>query len=192
MVASEKLNVTENTRGALAFHIKSIMEWLLAHRECSLNVVVKAAHIVAPYSFEVRDFPADVWLNALLELQKQGNEREQIYISALLLGLGLQNAPPGGLSLVQLTFDRIHQIAWDDRISDDTWLVLEPLVPHLFWLHDWDKCERLRRGLVQAFVTFRWSAVNLPNCVKSDFFLQKVIDSARYVDGGRELIAQKA
>src|SRR5439155_8663508 len=106
------------------------------------------------------------------------------------LFLFLQNTPPDALSLVELTFERIHQIAWDDKMPDGTWLILDPLVPHLWWLHDWDKCERLRRGLVEAFVKFRWPPTRLANCTKSEFFLQKVVDSSRNVEGGRELITQ--
>jgi len=191
VLLANKSPLTENIRGALTFHIKSILEWLLQHKEAPLDFVVRMAHIVAPFSYEMREFPTDIWIDAFVELQRQGNERELNYISALLLALGLQNAPPGGMSLVQLTFDRIHQMLWDEKLSDDTWLILEPLVPHLFWMHEWDKCERLRRALVQAFVNFQWPAYKLAECVKSDFFLQKIVDSARHVNGGRELVANK-
>ena len=190
MVASGRLTLTENVRGALIFHTPSIVQWLLTHESCSLETTVKAAHVVAPCSDQIRHFRYDIWLNAFKDLLKQGDERETNYLAALLLALGFQNAPPDALALVELTFNRIHQVAWDDKIPDHTWLILEPLVPHLFWLHDWDKCERLRRGLVEAFVKFRWPVIKLADCVKGEFFLQKVVDSARHVDGGRELLSQ--
>lgn len=69
--------------------------------------------------------------------------------------------------------------------------ILDPIVPHLWWHRDWDKCERLRRGLVEAFVKFRWPVIKLASCVKNDAFLQRVIESAKHVAGGKELISQK-
>lgn len=188
---SGRFVLTENVRGALTFHTQSIIEWLQNNKECPLELLVKAAHIVAPYSYEVRHSSTELWINAYQNLVSRGDDREADYIAALLLAFGLQGSPPNALSLVELAFDRIHQIAWDDKIPDETWLILDPLVPHLFWLNDWDKCERLRRGLVEAFIKFEWPVLNLANCVKSDFFLQKILESARHVEGGRDLIAQK-
>jgi len=75
-------------------------------------------------------------------------------------------------------------------MPDDTWIILDPLVPHLWWHRDWDKCERLRRGLVEAFVKFHWPIIQLAQCVKNDATLSRVIASARDVDGGKEIVSQ--
>jgi len=82
-------------------------------------------------------------------------------------------------------------VAWDDAMPEDDWFILDPIVPHLWWHRDWDKCERLRRGLIEAFVKFRWPIVKLADCVKNDEFLSRVIESAKHVDGGKELVSQK-
>ena len=78
-----------------------------------------------------------------------------------------------------------------NAMPDDTWVILDPIVPHLWWMHDWDKCERLRRGLVEAFVRHRWPLLKLTDCVKNQALLSRVVESAQRVDGGKELISQK-
>jgi len=164
---------------------------LLAHEDAPQNVVIVAAHIIAPCTYKFRQFDSTIWLKTFKELAAQGNRRETNYFASMLLALGFQNAPPDSLALVEECFERVHQVAWDDAMPEDDWFILDPIVPHLWWHRDWDKCERLRRGLIEAFVKFRWPIVKLADCVKNDEFLSRVIESAKHVDGGKELVSQK-
>ena len=112
------------------------------------------------------------------------------YLAALLLALGLQNAAPIPIKVIGLCFQHIHQLAWDDKMPDSTWIILDPIVPHLLWIHDWDKCERLRRGLIEAFVKFRWDPEHLHECIKNDDLLVQVLRSAKSVEGGSALLSK--
>ena len=185
-------SLSEGSRLALTFHIESIVKWILTHENAPQSVVVVAAHIIAPFTYKFRQFDTSVWLQTFRNLAKQGNQREADYFAAMILALGFQNAPPESLALVEECFERVHQVAWNDAMTDDTWFILNPIVPHLWWHHhDWDRCERLRRGLIDAFVKFHWPVIKLPDCIKNDAFLSLVIESARHVNGGKEFISQK-
>lgn len=183
--------LSERSLDALTFHVESIVKWLLAADERPENVVIVAAHIVAPYTYQFKHFDSNVWLRTYKNLVRQRESAEINYFAALLLALGLQDAPPDSLGLVEECFERIHQIAWDESITDDMWIILEPIVPHLWWHHEWDKCERLRRGLIEAFIKYRWPIIRLTECVKNEQFLSRLIESAKRVDGGRDFISQK-
>ena len=183
--------LTERSLNALTFHVESVVKWLLATSEPPENVVIVAAHVVAPYSYQFCQFDSNVWLRTFRNLAKQGRQKEADYFAALLLALGFQKAPPEPLNLVEECFERIHQIAWDEKITDDTWVILDPITPHLSWNHDWDKCERLRRCLIQAFVKYNWPILKLVDCVKNDAFLPRVVNSAKKVEGGKEFIGQR-
>lgn len=189
----EKSNrsLSERSLGALTFHVPGVVEWMLAGPNRSRNMVVMAAHLVAPFSYQIRQFHTDVWLKTFHDLLNEDNSGEATYFAAFLLALGFQNAPPHPIDLVVECFERLHQIAWDDAMPDSTWIVLDPIVPHLMWLHDWDKCERMRRGLIEAFIRNHWPLKRLFDCVADEQLLSRVLDSARKVDGGRQLISQE-
>jgi len=189
-LAKGKGQLSERSLGTLTFYVDNIVKWFLAGSDRPQHTIITAAHIIAPYTYQFKQYDSNVWLHTFKNLVKQGNQREANYFAALLLALGFQNAPPEALDLVEACFECVHQIAWDDAMPDETWVILDPIVPHLWW-HDWDKCERLRRGLVEAFVKYRWPLRKLADCVKNDTFLSLVIESAKKVDGGKELISQK-
>ena len=150
-----------------------------------MSGLVAAAHIVAPCSYEIRQRDTTVWRGAFRNLVEAHHEREVSYFAAFLLALGLSNAPPDPVSLVADSFDLVHEEARRDVLGDNVWIVIDPVVPHLSWIQDWDKCERLKRGLAVAFVQHKWPAPDLKKCVGGRL-LQHVLDSARKVEGGRD------
>ena len=108
-----------------------------------------------------------------------------------LLGVVAQQFPSATESagLKSALFGGKHDIA--GLKPDDTWIILDPIVPHLSWIRDWDKCERLRRGLIAAFLKYRWPLLKLADCVKKEAVLSRVIESAKDVDGGSELVSKR-
>jgi hypothetical protein len=189
-VADSGKELSERVMGALTFHVQSVMEWLTASTERPDFAKITCFHIVAPFSYQIRDFGTDVWLREYEELRKQANYSEANYLAALLLALGLQNTPPIPIKVIGLCFQHIHQLALDDKMPDSNWIILDPIVPHLLWRHDWDKCERLRRGLIEAFVKFRWPFEHLHECIKNDDLLVRVLRSAKSVEGGSALLSK--
>jgi hypothetical protein len=178
--------LSEQSRSALTFHVKGVIDWLSTASNPSEPVVIEAAHIVAPYHRQFRDSDSSVWLHTFRSLMKRGAQTEANYFAALLLALGLQNAPPEPLALIDESFARVHQVAADDKMPHDTWVILDPIVPHLWW-HDWDKCERLRRGLLEAFIKYRWPTAKLSQYARN---FPRLIESAKKVDGGKELLSR--
>ena len=184
-------SLSSRSTTALSHHVESIARWIAEHPDCPQHVVISTTHIIAPYTYQFRQFHTDVWMACYKQLVVENNRREADFFGCMLLALGFQNAPPDGLLLVEECFERIHQREWDDALSEDAWFILHPIVPHLWWHRDWDKCERLRRGLIEAFVKFKWPIDKFAACVKNDVFFQRVVESAKHVDGGREFITQR-
>jgi hypothetical protein len=107
-----------------------------------------------------------------------------------LLALGLNNSPPSPVDLVSESFERVHEAARTDRLSDRAWIIVEPFVPELSWLSNWDKYERLRRGLISAFVRFGWSASELKTGIKDSELLRQLIKSARKTYEGDKFVRE--
>ena len=188
-VAKSGNSLSERVMGALTFHDVSVMEWVTANADSPLFVRVVCAHVLAPYSYKIKGFGSEIWLRTYEELRNAGDYEEINYLAIFLLALAFQNASPEPTRVIALCFEYVHQLGWDDRLPDENWIVLDPLVPHLLWLHDWDKCERMRRGLIEAFVKFHWPAEELHGCIKSDSLLSRILKSAKSVDGGMALFS---
>jgi hypothetical protein len=180
----------ESCRGPLTFHIASVMEWVEADPNRLVEGFVAAAHVVAPYSYDICQHDARVWQNAFRKLREQSDERESTYLGLFVFTLGLGNAPPSPVEFISETFGLVHEAARQDLLGDDVWVIAEPLVPHLSWIQDWDKCERLRRGLVSAFVRHGWPASDVRKCVRDERLLRQVLESARKVDGGKAFLQE--
>jgi len=177
--------MTEITRQALTFHVREVMEWIRS-RPASSESLIAVAHIVAPYSYNMTTYETTVWHVVYRSLRNSQREAEATYVCTLLLALGLGNAPPAPLDLISESFERVHELAARNLLSDDAWIIMEPLVPELSWFSNWDKCERLRRALVLAFVRHRWTASTLRQVVRDTKIRKQILRSAARIDGGEE------
>ena len=171
------------------------MDWIQERPSSSSASLVAAAHVVAPYVSRVSRRDSEVWLRTFRDVQGTASDSEKDYLASFLLALGFCNAPPAPLDLVAESYQRVHQAAWVERLSDEAWSLVEPFVPELPWWASWDKCERLNRGLIVAFLHHRWPPSALKRRIKNysppksttDLF-EQILESARDVRGGREFV----
>jgi hypothetical protein len=187
-IEAHKGAMSEPCREALTFYLSFVMEWVESGTPRAIESLVAAAHVVAPYSSRVLQHDSLVWLNAFRSLRNSHKEADKNYVGAFLLALAFRNARPAPLDLVAESFEPIHEAARIESLSDDAWIILEPLVPELSWLSNWDKCERLRRGLISAFLRNSWPASELERRIKDHDLVQQLLTSARKVDGGDEFL----
>ena len=178
--------MSEACRQSLTFHVRAVMEWVRDHPDCRLESLISIAHVVAPYSNDCTQYDSTVWRNLVNALRNDRQGSELTYVCTFILALGLGNAPPRALDLLSESFERIHDTAGRNQLGDDAWVIMEPLVPQLSRYSNWDKCERLRRALVIAFVRHRWTTSALKEVVREKTLRKQVLKSARKVDGGEE------
>lgn len=70
--------------------------------------------------------------------------------------LATQNPDSRSPALAVRAFRVLHIAAWHAAISDADWYQLDRILPHGSWWDYWDRCDRLRRGLLKAFDKFSW------------------------------------
>jgi hypothetical protein len=177
-------SMSKTCRAALTAHLPSVMDWVEGRPARSFESLIAVAHVVAPYTHKTAKYDSAVWLSTFRFLQNSDNEQEKSYVATFLLALAFCNAPPAPLNLVSEVFERVHEIARRDQLSDSAWIIVEPFVPELSWRSNWDKCERLRRGLVAAFVRYNWPASELKQRIINYDLLRQILKSAGRVDGG--------
>jgi GTPase-associated protein 1, N-terminal domain type 1 len=179
--------MSDTCREALTFDLSWVMDWVEAEPARSSESLVAVAHVIAPYSSDVVQRDSTVWLRAFRTIKDSCKETDKVYVGTFLLALALRNAPPSPLDLVSESFECVHEAAEKQRLSDSAWIIIEPLVPELSWFSNWDKCERLRRGLLLAFVRHGWPASELKRRIKDFDVLRLLLRSARKVDGAEQL-----
>jgi hypothetical protein len=174
-------NIPENCRFALKFYLPDVMNWINTGPEKSASTIAAIAHIVAPSSGQIAKYGSSVWLNAFNKLWGSHHDEEIDYMSAFLLTLALLNAPPDPFELLAVSFERVYRSAEKERLKDDAWFILQPFIPELSWGKNWDKCERMRRALVSAFMLYSWPAWQLKTVIKSHDIFEQLPRSARKV-----------
>jgi hypothetical protein len=172
--------LTENCRGSLTFHTTDVMDWVETGGKKSHKSLIATAHVVAPYSYQIKDRNIDIWE----ALEKETKGHENIYLATFLLALGLNNAPTRPIELIKCHFDTIYQLAWDEKLDNKTWEILDPIVPVISWPNNWDRCERMVRGLISAFIRFQWPPQQIFYCVLQPHIWDRFPKSAKKVDGG--------
>jgi hypothetical protein len=93
--------------------------------------------------------------------------------------------------LITACFEHVHAAARDDSpdpLSYRTWRSLESEVPALGWKRNWDRCERLRQGLLERFIRNSWPKVEFLRCVSRPATLRSILYSSRDVRGGEEFV----
>lgn len=175
-------SMQDTCRQALTFQVPSVMDWVQSGSR-STAALIAAAHVVAPYCYQIAKHDSSVWRRAYNDTKESGQEHEATYLQTFLLGLALRNAPPAPLDLIGDCFEALHRkVSWQ-QLGYNTWLILEPLVPELSWRKNWDKCERMRRGLLLAFMQNSWPAWEIKERIRDRELLQQILKSVRKVHG---------
>jgi hypothetical protein len=175
-------SMPETCRQALTFQVPSVMNWIESGSR-STPALIAAAHVVAPYCYQISKHDSSVWRRAYHEIRESDQHEEATYLETFLLGLALRNAPPAPLDLIGECFEAIHRKVSRQQLRYDTWLILEPLVPQLSWRKNWDKCERIRRGLLLAFMQNSWPAWEIRERIRDRELLRQILKSVRKVHG---------
>jgi hypothetical protein len=88
-----------------------------------------------------------IWLKALEALPA---EPMRIFAVAVFLACG--NEFEDGWKLFRKSFDVIHRAIAAKSIASDWWWLVKSRLPSLAVWEKWDKCERLRRGVVDSIL----------------------------------------
>ena len=152
-------------RRAISARPSSLLDWMAASpspREPSAALV---ADLLNPHSTEVHSKGAGLWVGPTSPAGALP-EADRIRFHVFLLALGFDNPPGPADELVVRSFAIVHQALADDVLRYDSWAMLEDQLPRLSWTKNWDKCERLRRGLAQSFAMNEWPVPQFFRCAE--------------------------
>jgi hypothetical protein len=179
-------SVPARWRKVLALQPGSMVDWLAsrpAAREASAALIAVLSN---PHSPEIGRRGPGPWLSCLK--CPEGLDSVGIRLRAYLLALGFDNTGPGSDELVVNSFAAVHEALATEHLPYDSWSLLEDHVPRLSWHRNWDRCERLRRGLVEKFAYYSWPAAQFVRCATDEDMLQAMLESCWKAEGGKRFL----
>jgi hypothetical protein len=163
-------------RTALKSKPYSLLRTLNNIQQRNATSIAFAASLLDPNSLEVLNYGTDIWLR-LSENELATLEIEiLVHTMAFMLSLGFNNPGVNAFELVSRSFQIVHDAAEKDSLKYESWACLKNHVPSISWWRDWDKCERLRRALIDKFILYNWPGNHFLLAVKRKETFQKIID----------------
>jgi len=176
-------------RRALASKPGSLLKWLqgaAAARDLTIALIIT---LLDPDSPEVYSFDTRMWPRLLATIGSANlDHKTYVHAMAVLLALGFNKSESGGVNLIALTFEVVHDAAESGELDYDGWRLFKDRLPPLSWWRDWDKCERLRRGLVDRYIHYGWPVDQFLQSVKRQETLCRIVDFCETTSSGREFL----
>jgi len=179
--------------------IASVKPWLSASSS-DANVVAKvlseglvrrlgtldmASQVVSP-DFVPNQVGEDPWLTAWRAIKT--SEQCPLYLFCFLLTRALGNQSRNQAELIGLAFDPVYSAAQASQIPNAAWRLLDGRLPVSYFWQSWDLCQRIRSGVVDAFVD-RWLAPEVFLRVTEDQQVFKdLVDLTASSYGGRRYL----
>jgi hypothetical protein len=175
-------------RLALASYPHDLLDWLHQVEEPHVATFALVASLLDPNSREVWSFGTEVWLRSAASVLSKLSRNDSVRTGAFLLALAFNNPQPRAEELVSIAFERVHDAVEKDEITYDSWRLLEGHLPILSWWSSWDKCERLRRALVDKFIYYSWPIEQFLQSIKGEETFLRVVRFCKGTAGGRAFL----
>lgn len=155
-------------REVLATNVDVTVAWLQeTSRPPRLPTLGLITTYINPRSRAITEVPATVWLQSLEGQNDEVSVDLLDRVSAFVLTVGLRGPSEMNARLVARTFERVHSALMHDRLPSDAWLWVSDLVPDLGFFRNWDRAERLRRGVIARFCGGKWPPILFAQIVSS-------------------------
>jgi hypothetical protein len=182
------LDLPEGWRRAIASHTAAILEWLGGRQQVREATGALIADLLNPHATEVQRHGTDPWLKVLETPSAGTPTAARNRLCAFLLALGFDTPRGRPDELVARTFAPVHTALAGNAIGYESWIWLDDHLPSLALWRNWDRCERLRRGLAERFVSKEWPIRQFFRCASDKDLLQALLKSCGKVDGGNRLL----
>jgi hypothetical protein len=179
-------------RATLEARPAEVVDWVARAETPRPATLATVAAALDPHAPEVRRAGPHLWLRATADAESLLDKAAFVRLMAFLLALGFDATGPGAEDLVARAFDAVDKASASGDLPPAAWESLAPHLPTLPWWRDWDRCERLRRGLVERVLRHRWPPELLLRVTRDDETFQRLIVIAEWTRDGQALLRRLA
>jgi hypothetical protein len=126
----------------------------------------------------------DAWLKSIKHSNIQISSQHQELL-AYLICRGLSYISPQASALLALTFDMVHSLISNSKLKQDAWYKIEQFLPKSRTFFEWDRCERLRRGIAETLVRHNVPANEFILISASDYNFSQIVKEIKSYTGGK-------
>lgn len=147
-------------------NISGVLQWLKQQNILTMPTARFFVDNITPTDKIVKDLGSDLW-KALFDCDKY----ENLSYFTFMFILGHNWNDDAGLLYIKRSFEHLHQGLAVDSCPMHLWEMIEPYTVKLRWYNEWDKCKKLRKGVVKYL---KLSGYNIN--VLSDFTTDKSLN----------------
>jgi hypothetical protein len=136
------------------------------------------------------DYGDDPWCLAASRAEGQLPEQEEYQLRAFLLARSFGSRSRNQAELARLGFEATHVAAAANRLDDRSWRWLDERLPWSMLWFDWDRCQRLRAGVVSLFVERNLSPETFGRLVGDGRLFGLLAEQAARSSSGRAFLKQ--
>ena len=150
--------------------------------------IALASEYISPTDASLSRVPTEVWILALQSFSEFTPPDVSQRSRAFLLAIAFNNRQPLYAEIAASTFESVHDLMLDRELGYEEWQWLSDDLPSLGWGWNWDRAERLRRGLIERFVDSNWPLKFFPMCISKHSNWDMVLSSCRATEHGKILL----
>lgn len=125
-------------------HASDILEWIRNREKVSMSVVRFVVDIIDVKQVQIASYSPDDFRC----LYNTPNIADPDY-NIFLLVLAFRLKDKGCVPYVRKSFKTVHDLLSSSRLPEYLWEIIEPYTEKLFFLQEWDRCKKLRKGLIR-------------------------------------------
>ncbi len=145
--------VTRDWARYLSSHVDKGMDLLESSN--SSKIYSFLAHTLDPNNRQIRRLGAGPWMGSEFAKVLADDSAGAANTAAFLLTVALGN-PEGAEPLAAMAFEMVHDALASEKLSNRSWRHLAFHLPGVPWWDRWDKCEQLRRAVLEAARNGSW------------------------------------
>ena len=132
-----------------------VAEFLSSQRPIDWKFIV----LLSSY-YEPEEVPysavSDPWLSVIKTGHGKLSSEDEIHLHAYLLARALADESLNAAELAGHCFEVTDRAAAHSQLSSRSWIQLERYLPRAAFWRDWDKCYRIRKGVVDRCIKDHW------------------------------------
>ena len=134
------------------------------------------------------DYGEDPWWTAFRVVVAPASQDGEEFLCAYLLARALGYRSRNRGEILAATFNTVYKAASRPDMAEESWRLLAQRLPSRWGIPDWDKCPRLRLGVVEAFVDHELSPIKFWHLTPDEMVFSQLIDIAADSYRGRRFL----
>ncbi len=159
-----------------------LVNWMISMPAKKTTSQALIIDLLNPFAEEVISIETSVWLPIAQNVKISMIDNQKIETMAFLLTVGFIKSDNKAADLISYAFEIVYEAVKNDSLKYRSWYNLSTILPNLQWWQEWDRCERLRRGLVSAYIKNNWPSNSFFETLQNNETLWKVLE---FCDGSK-------